>query len=153
MCATTGAGHRTGEMRSPASASLLCFASGRLGTCGERTQKASRYVSGTPIPTKARGNDEGFALLERSLGDADMLFLRRDCAEPLVVVSCRVWGAAVVVNFAPFASSRRKIGFPGERGCTPSQGGAGSRSKFYVRRKFLAGGWLPDGNTGGADDQ
>jgi Holliday junction resolvase len=40
---------------------------------------------------KARGNDEGFALLERWLGEADMLFLRRDRAEPLVVVPWRVW--------------------------------------------------------------
>jgi Holliday junction resolvase len=40
---------------------------------------------------KARGNGEGFALLERWLGDADMLFLRRDRAEPFVVVSWRVW--------------------------------------------------------------
>jgi hypothetical protein len=40
---------------------------------------------------KARGNGEGFALLERWLGDADMLFLRRDRAEPLVVVPWRVW--------------------------------------------------------------
>jgi len=40
---------------------------------------------------KARGSGEGFALLERWLGDADMLFLRRDRAEPLVVVPWRVW--------------------------------------------------------------
>jgi Holliday junction resolvase len=40
---------------------------------------------------KARGNGEGFATLERWLGDADMLFLRRDRAEPLVVVPWRVW--------------------------------------------------------------
>jgi hypothetical protein len=32
-----------------------------------------------------------FALLERWLGDADMLFLRRDRAEPLVVLPWRVW--------------------------------------------------------------
>jgi Holliday junction resolvase len=38
-----------------------------------------------------RGNGEGFALLERWLGDADMLFLRRNRAEPLVVVPWRVW--------------------------------------------------------------
>jgi hypothetical protein len=40
---------------------------------------------------KARGNGEGFAMLERWLGDADILFLRRDRAEPLVVVPWRVW--------------------------------------------------------------
>jgi hypothetical protein len=34
---------------------------------------------------------KGFALLERWLGDADMLFLRRDRAEPLVVLPWRVW--------------------------------------------------------------
>ena len=36
---------------------------------------------------KTRGNGEGFALLERWLGDADMLFLRRDRAEPLARIS------------------------------------------------------------------
>jgi hypothetical protein len=40
---------------------------------------------------KARGNGEGFAFLERWLSDADMLFLRHDRAEPLVVVPWRVW--------------------------------------------------------------
>jgi Holliday junction resolvase len=40
---------------------------------------------------KARASGEGFALLERWLGDADALFLRRDRAEPLVVLPWRVW--------------------------------------------------------------
>jgi Holliday junction resolvase len=35
---------------------------------------------------KARASGEGFATLERWLGDADALFLRRDRAEPLVVL-------------------------------------------------------------------
>ena len=35
---------------------------------------------------KARASGEGFRLLERWLGDNDLLFLRRDRAEPLVVM-------------------------------------------------------------------
>jgi Holliday junction resolvase len=40
---------------------------------------------------KARGNGEGFTLLDRWLGDADALFLRRDRAQPLVVLPWRIW--------------------------------------------------------------
>jgi hypothetical protein len=54
------------------------------------------YAFGPEVPprvgeVKARGNGEGFTALERWLGDADMLFLRRDRAEPLVVLPWRVW--------------------------------------------------------------
>jgi Holliday junction resolvase len=35
---------------------------------------------------KARKGGKGFALLERWLGDGDLLFLRRDRGEPLVVM-------------------------------------------------------------------
>lgn len=40
---------------------------------------------------KARGNGAGFTTLERWLGDNDALFLRRDRAEPVVVLPWRVW--------------------------------------------------------------
>jgi len=40
---------------------------------------------------KTRGNGEGFTMLERWLGDADILFLRRDRPEPLVVLPWRIW--------------------------------------------------------------
>lgn len=40
---------------------------------------------------KARKEGSGFALLERWLGDYDALFLRRDRAEPLVVIPWRMW--------------------------------------------------------------
>jgi hypothetical protein len=40
---------------------------------------------------KARANGEGFATLERWLGENDALFLRRDRAEPIVVLPWRVW--------------------------------------------------------------
>lgn len=40
---------------------------------------------------KARASGEGFATLERWLGDADVLFLRRDRAEPLVVLPWSTW--------------------------------------------------------------
>jgi Holliday junction resolvase len=44
---------------------------------------------------KARGNGEGFTTLERWLGDADVLFLRRDRAPPVVVLPWRVWARLV----------------------------------------------------------
>jgi hypothetical protein len=40
---------------------------------------------------KARKDGGGFAMLERWLGDYDLLFLRRDRAETLVVVPWRMW--------------------------------------------------------------
>ncbi len=40
---------------------------------------------------KARASGGGFALIERWLSDHDALFLRRDRAEPLVVLPWRVW--------------------------------------------------------------
>jgi Holliday junction resolvase len=40
---------------------------------------------------KSRRNGGGFATLERWLGEYDALFLRRNNADPLVVVPWRVW--------------------------------------------------------------
>lgn len=40
---------------------------------------------------KARASGKGFATIERWLDDADALFLRRDRAEPLVVLPWRIW--------------------------------------------------------------
>lgn len=40
---------------------------------------------------KARGSGDGFRILERWLGDNDLLFLRRDRAEPLVLLPWRTW--------------------------------------------------------------
>ena len=56
------------------------------------------YVRGreeAPIvaEVKARKNGSGFTQLERWLGEFDVLFLRRNHAEPLVVVPWRVWAA------------------------------------------------------------
>lgn len=42
---------------------------------------------------KARRGGAGFAVIERWLGANDALFLRRDRAEPLVVLPARVWFA------------------------------------------------------------
>lgn len=42
---------------------------------------------------KARQGGAGFALIERWLGTNDVLFLRRDRTEPLVVLPARVWFA------------------------------------------------------------
>jgi len=44
---------------------------------------------------KARANGEGFATLERWLADADVLFLRRDRAEPLVLLPWRSWATVL----------------------------------------------------------
>ena len=40
---------------------------------------------------KARGGGAGFVTLERWLGENDVLFLRRDRAQPLVLVPWHVW--------------------------------------------------------------
>lgn len=54
---------------------------------------------------KARANGEGFATLERWLSDADTLFLRRNHAEPIVVLPWRVW-ARLVKRGAPLTSTK-----------------------------------------------
>jgi Holliday junction resolvase len=41
---------------------------------------------------KARKDGGGFVQLERWLGEFDVLFLRRNHADPLVVLPWRVWG-------------------------------------------------------------
>ena len=56
------------------------------------------YVRGreeAPIiaEVKARKNGSGFTQLERWLGEFDVLFLRRNHSEPLVVVPWPVWAA------------------------------------------------------------
>lgn len=40
---------------------------------------------------KARANGEGFATIERWLGENDAMFLRRDRAPPLVVMPFSTW--------------------------------------------------------------
>ena len=40
---------------------------------------------------KGRGSGDGFKVLERWLGDFDLLFLRRDRQDPLVVLPWRTW--------------------------------------------------------------
>lgn len=40
---------------------------------------------------KARKSGQGFATIERWLGENDALFLRRDRADPFVVIPWRVW--------------------------------------------------------------
>lgn len=54
------------------------------------------YACGSEIKplaaeVKARGNAEDFVTFERWLANADVLFLRRDRAEPIVVLPWRVW--------------------------------------------------------------
>ena len=45
------------------------------------------------VEVKARGNGSGFTLLEKWLGDYDALFLRRNRAEPLVLLPWSTWVA------------------------------------------------------------
>lgn len=54
------------------------------------------YALGKDAPplvceVKARASGEGFALLERWLAEFDALFLKRDRADPLIVVPAHVW--------------------------------------------------------------
>jgi Holliday junction resolvase len=90
----------------------IVAAHAELGIAGERVplSGAARYrgngadvdlyVFGpdqAPIvcEVKARASGEGFATLERWLGDADALFLRRDRADPLVVLPWQTWARLV----------------------------------------------------------
>jgi Holliday junction resolvase len=43
--------------------------------------------------SKARKSGNGFVQLERGLGDYDALFLRRNNADPMVLLPWRVWAA------------------------------------------------------------
>jgi Holliday junction resolvase len=45
--------------------------------------------------SKARKNGDGFVTLEGWLSDYDILFLRRNRAEPLVVLPWRVWARLI----------------------------------------------------------
>lgn len=58
------------------------------------------YAAGpdaAPLVTevKARANGAGFKNIERWLGENDALFLRRDRAEPMVVLPWRTWRGLV----------------------------------------------------------
>jgi Holliday junction resolvase len=44
---------------------------------------------------KARKNGAGFTQMEKWLADFDVLFLRRNNAEPMVVLPWRVWAALI----------------------------------------------------------
>jgi len=44
---------------------------------------------------KARGNGGGFTTLERWLGEYDALFLRRNHADPMIVLPWRVWARLI----------------------------------------------------------
>jgi Holliday junction resolvase len=90
----------------------IVAAHAELGIAGERVplSGAARYrgngadvdlyvfgPDAAPIvcEVKARASGEGFQTLERWLGDADALFLRRDRADPLVVLPWQTWARLV----------------------------------------------------------
>ncbi len=52
---------------------------------------------------KARGNGGGFATIERWLSGNDLLFLKRDRQEPLVVLAWRTW-RSLMQEFSHFTS-------------------------------------------------
>ena len=59
---------------------------------------------------KARANGEGFATLERWLGENDLLFLRRDRADPLVVLPWRIWAEIMTSMGATVISGGAEAG-------------------------------------------
>jgi hypothetical protein len=65
---------------------------------------------------KARAGGEGFATLERWLGDTDAVFLRRDRADPLVVLPWQTWARLVPGMDHP---GRRKTGPKRQDGTVP----------------------------------
>jgi Holliday junction resolvase len=67
-----------------------------LGIHAERypLSGASRF-RGSVAECRARKNGDGFLTLEGWLADYDALFLRRDRAEPLVVLPWRVWAKMI----------------------------------------------------------
>jgi len=90
----------------------ILAAHAELGIKGERVplSGASRYrgngadvdlyvfgPDAAPIvcEVKARRSGEGFATIERWLGEFDALFLRRDRADPLVVLPWSTWARLV----------------------------------------------------------
>jgi Holliday junction resolvase len=65
---------------------------------------------------KGRGKGAGFKLLERWLGEHDLLFLRRDRQEPLVVVPWHVWERLIcrATRRLPSTLPECSNGHPGE---------------------------------------
>jgi len=59
---------------------------------------------------KGRANGKGFTMLERWLGEYDVLFLRRDRADPLVVLPFRVWQRLITGGEDGKATSANGIG-------------------------------------------
>jgi len=67
--------------------------SGAFGTSHKKEELTGDLVIAKRFraEVKARVNGEGFKTLEKWLGNHDMLFLRRDAAEPLVVLPWAVY--------------------------------------------------------------
>lgn len=65
--------------------------------CRDTRHKASLNMADAVLVSeiKARKNGAGFKTLEGWLGDADVLFLRRDRAEPLVVLPWQTWARLI----------------------------------------------------------
>lgn len=70
---------------------------------------------------KARGDGEGFALLERWLSDYDILFLRRDRADPLVVLPWRVWKMLIGRNEPVRWSDEEQVSDQDAEACQPEK--------------------------------
>jgi Holliday junction resolvase len=63
-----------------------------------------RNVAPLKAEVKGRKDGQGFATLERWLGENDILFLRRNYAEPLVVLPWRIWARLLAAIKAPDAA-------------------------------------------------
>ena len=66
-----------------------------------------RGVDEAPLvaEVKSRASGEGFATIERWLGEYDLLFLRKDRTDPVVVMPWRVWQQLIGGSNAPQARS------------------------------------------------
>jgi Holliday junction resolvase len=65
----------------------------RFRGCGHDVDIYALGSGQTPLvaEVKARKNGAGFATLEQWLGEFDALFLKRDHADPLIVLPWRTW--------------------------------------------------------------
>jgi hypothetical protein len=61
------------------------------GAAGGTFSGDLRVAGGMRAEVKARASGEGFRVLERWLGEMDLLFLRRDRSKPLVVMPWTVY--------------------------------------------------------------
>jgi Holliday junction resolvase len=106
---------------------------------------------------KARKNGAGFSMLEEWLGDCDALFVRRNNAEPLVVLPWRIWARLLeekrpiensaepkqLIAFSPRAKQRTSAPSTEK---SPSQRPYTETPSFGMRRSMTARSKVKYGN-------